>query len=139
MNIKQNVMSHTRITHDKFCSYKIQNDRQSAISIFFLIISEILHDSWSMNFCFLTLHIATRLHQGIFGDILIPILTISSTLQSLWPLATKSGFQVYQIFFYFGKYVQLCQRMTWLIFGSKQFQNGRLVAILNFINFVIFT
>ena len=44
MNIKQNVMSHTRITHDKFRSYKIQNGHQSAILIFFLIISEILHD-----------------------------------------------------------------------------------------------
>ena len=30
-DIKQNVMSHTRITHDKFRSYKIQNGRQSAI------------------------------------------------------------------------------------------------------------
>ena len=35
MNIKQNLMSYTRITHDKFCSYKIQNDRQSAILIWF--------------------------------------------------------------------------------------------------------
>ena len=60
MNIKQNVMSHTRITHDKFRISKIQNDRQAAILIVFLIISEILHDSWSMNFCFLILHIAIK-------------------------------------------------------------------------------
>ena len=33
------------IAHDKFRSYKIQNGCQSAISFFFLIISEILHDS----------------------------------------------------------------------------------------------
>ena len=65
MNIKQNVMSHTRITHDKFRTYKIL--------FLFLIILEILHDSWSMNFCFLILDI--RYHQGIFGDILIPILS----------------------------------------------------------------
>ena len=31
MIIKQNVMSDTRITHDKFRSYKIQNGHQSAI------------------------------------------------------------------------------------------------------------
>ena len=35
MNIKQNVMFHTRITHDKFRSYKIQNGHQSAILLFF--------------------------------------------------------------------------------------------------------
>ena len=34
MNIKQNGRSHTMITHDKFCINKIQNGRQSAISIF---------------------------------------------------------------------------------------------------------
>ena len=56
MNIIQNVVSHTKITHDKFRIYKIQNDRQSAI--FFLIISEILHYSWSMNF--FILYIAIR-------------------------------------------------------------------------------
>ena len=39
MNIKQNVMSHTRITHDKFRIKKIQNGRQSAILNCFLIIS----------------------------------------------------------------------------------------------------
>ena len=37
MNIKQNVMSHTRITNDKFHTKKLQNGRQSAI-FFFLII-----------------------------------------------------------------------------------------------------
>ena len=41
--------------------------------------------------------------------------------------------------FYFGKYVQLYQLMTWLAFGSKQFQNGRLVVIFSFNKFVIFT
>ena len=35
MSIKQNVMSHTRITHYKFRTNKIQNGRQSAILIFF--------------------------------------------------------------------------------------------------------
>ena len=35
--MKQKVMSHTRITHDKFRSYKIQNGRQSAILFFFLL------------------------------------------------------------------------------------------------------
>ena len=41
----------------------------------YVIISEILHDSWSINFYFLILHIAVRYHEGIFGDILIPILS----------------------------------------------------------------
>ena len=36
MNIKQYVMSHTRITHDKFHTKKIKNGRQLAILIFFL-------------------------------------------------------------------------------------------------------
>ena len=46
MNIKENVMSHTSLTRDKFRSYKIQNGRQSAIKmLFFFIIWEILHDS----------------------------------------------------------------------------------------------
>ena len=45
-------MSHTRITHDKFHTKKI---KMAAIFIiiyyyFFFTISEILHDSWSMNF-----------------------------------------------------------------------------------------
>ena len=44
MNIKQNVMSRTRITHDKFRTNKVQNDRQSAFLNVFLIISEILHE-----------------------------------------------------------------------------------------------
>ena len=35
MNIKQNVMSHTRITHDKFHTKKKQNGCQSAIFFFF--------------------------------------------------------------------------------------------------------
>ena len=35
MNIKQNVMSRTRITHYKFFTNKIQNGRQSAILIIF--------------------------------------------------------------------------------------------------------
>ena len=35
MNMKQNVMSHTRITYDKFRSYIIQNGCQSAIQNFF--------------------------------------------------------------------------------------------------------
>ena len=34
-HIKQNGKSHTMITHDKFRTNKIQNSRQSAISIFF--------------------------------------------------------------------------------------------------------
>ena len=54
--------------------------------IFFLIILEILHDSWSMNFCFLILDIAIRYHQVISGDILIPIL---STLWLLGRLTKK--------------------------------------------------
>ena len=69
MNIKQNVglMSHTRITHDKFHTKKIQNGCQSAIflflffinfCIFFFTISEIVHDSWSMNSCFFILRMA---------------------------------------------------------------------------------
>ena len=33
---------------------------------FFLIISEILHDMWSINFWFLLLHIAITYHRGIF-------------------------------------------------------------------------
>ena len=53
--------------HEKFRTNKIQNGRQSAISIFFPIISEILHDSWSKNFCSITYH------WIIFGYILIPI------------------------------------------------------------------
>ena len=43
MNIKQNVMSHTRITHDKFRTNEIQNGRQPAILIFSFVILEILH------------------------------------------------------------------------------------------------
>ena len=35
MSIQQNGRSHTIITHDKFRTNKIQNGRQSAISIFF--------------------------------------------------------------------------------------------------------
>ena len=35
INIKQNLMSHTRITHDKFRTNKIQNGRQSAILFIF--------------------------------------------------------------------------------------------------------
>ena len=35
MDIEQNVMSHTRITHDKLRRYKIQNGRQSAILFIF--------------------------------------------------------------------------------------------------------
>ena len=38
MNIKQNVMSHTRITHDKFHTKKIQNGCQSAIFYYFFLI-----------------------------------------------------------------------------------------------------
>ena len=53
MNIEQNVMSHTRITHDKFHTKK---SKMAAIRPFFFTISEILHDSWSMNFRFLILH-----------------------------------------------------------------------------------
>ena len=41
MSIKQNVGSHRRITHDKFHRSKIQ-----FLIFFFLIISEILHDSY---------------------------------------------------------------------------------------------
>ena len=61
------------ITHDKFRTNKILNGRQSAISIFFIIISEILHDSWSKYFCSLILHIFITYHRIIFGYILIPI------------------------------------------------------------------
>ena len=46
MNLKQNVRSHTMITHDKFGTNKIQMDRQSAIlKCLFLFMSEIFHDS----------------------------------------------------------------------------------------------
>ena len=47
MNIKQNVMSHTRITHYKFHTKK---SKMAAGRHFFCTILEILHDSWSMNF-----------------------------------------------------------------------------------------
>ena len=59
INIKQNLMSHTRITHDKFHNKKskVAASRPFFI-IFFYTILEILHDSWSKNFCFLMLHIA---------------------------------------------------------------------------------
>ena len=39
MNIKQNVMSHTRITHDKFQT-TIQNGCQSAIFIYFYYLKK---------------------------------------------------------------------------------------------------
>ena len=42
MNIKQIVMSHTRITHDKFHTKKY---KMAASRPFFFIILEILHDS----------------------------------------------------------------------------------------------
>ena len=35
MNIKQNVKYHTRVTHDKLRTNKVQNGRQSAILNFF--------------------------------------------------------------------------------------------------------
>ena len=73
MNIKQNGRFHTTTTHDKFRTNKIQNGRQSAILNFFIIISEILHDSWSKNFCSLILHKSITCHRIIFGNILIPI------------------------------------------------------------------
>ena len=48
MNIKQNVMSHTRITHDKLHTEKSGiKKRKNPVGhlIFFFIILEILHDS----------------------------------------------------------------------------------------------
>ena len=41
MNIKQNLMSHTKITHDKFHTKKSKMDGSRP---FFFTISEILHD-----------------------------------------------------------------------------------------------
>ena len=75
MNIKQNVMSHTKITHDKFHTKKskMAASRPFLFYFIFLTISEILHDSWSMHFCFLILRIAIIYNWGILCDILIPI------------------------------------------------------------------
>ena len=47
MNIKQNVMSHTRITHDKFHTKKIQNGRHT----YFLYPSHTYFFSLSRKTC----------------------------------------------------------------------------------------
>ena len=113
MIIKQNVRSHTMITHDKFCTNKIQNGRQSAIFNFFSHYLGNSHDSWYINFCFLILHIAITYHLGIFGDILIPIYN--------QPFNHQGHSQRNTRIFLFGKYAQQSQPMTWLTFGSKRF------------------
>ena len=48
MNIKRNVMSHTRITHDKFQTKKIKMAASWQFFFFifiFFLLSEFLHDS----------------------------------------------------------------------------------------------
>ena len=44
-NDQQNVMSHTRITHDKFCSLKFKMAASWPFKIDFLTISEILREN----------------------------------------------------------------------------------------------
>ena len=71
MNMKQNVMSHTRVTHDKFHNKKIQNDCQLAIFFFFFLIffSYLGNLAWMLIYEFLLSH-TSHSHHIPLGDFL---------------------------------------------------------------------
>ena len=84
---------------------------------------------------------AVTYHWGI---VLVTLDSYIINLKLLWSLTEKSSLARFRIFFPSDLLLiwQICSAMSandLINFCDKQFQNGRLVAILNFNNFVIFT